>query len=147
MESDQVQAGEKSQQFKIALDGREAVLSSDEVLVTKQEREGFAVESDGGLSVALVTVLDDELVDEGFARELVNKIQNMRKSSGLEVTDRITVALRTTDRVSLAASKHDEFIKSETLADELKLTLGEGADDAQEWNINGEKTSISVMKV
>ena len=145
--SEEVVQGERSQQFKIALDGREVVLSTEEVLVIRQEREGFAVESDGALSVALVTELDDDLVDEGFARELVNKIQNMRKSNGLEVTDRITVALRSTERVSQAVSKHDEFIMAETLADELKFSSGEEIDDAQEWNINGEKTSISVVKV
>ena len=143
-DSGQVQAGEKSQEFKIALDGREVVLSMEEVLVIRQEREGFAVESDGGLSVALVTVLDDELLDEGFARELVNKIQNMRKSSGLEVTDRIRVTLDSTERVKQAAQRHDEFIRSETLADELKFT--QAAGNAQEWNINGEEAFITVKK-
>jgi isoleucyl-tRNA synthetase len=109
------------------------------------EKDGFAVESGGDLSVALVTELSEELVQEGFARELVNKIQNMRKSSGFEVTDRIKVTLNSTERVKLAAQKHDEFIRSETLADELKFT--QAAGNAKEWNINGEKTSISVVKV
>ena len=143
--SDQVREGEQTGEFKIALEGREVVLSSEEVQVVRMEKEGFAVESGGDLSVALVTELSEELVQEGFARELVNKIQNMRKGSGFEVTDRIRVTVDSTEPVKLAAQKHDEFIRSETLADELKFT--QAAGNAKEWNINGEKTSISVVKV
>jgi isoleucyl-tRNA synthetase len=144
LDSEAVQAGEKSQQFKFALDGREIVLSSDEVLVTKQEREGFAFESDGGLSVALGTILNDDLVDEGFARELVNKIQNMRKSSGLEVIDRINIVVDATDPVRKAAEIHEQFILNETLANSIQFNVN--PNDAQEWNINGEKASIAVKK-
>lgn len=143
-DSESVQQGEKAQEFKIDLGGREVVLSGEEVLVIKQEREGFAVESDGGLSVALVTVLDDDLLDEGFARELVNKIQNMRKSSGLEVTDRINLVLDTVDPVKKAAQIHEQFILNETLADGLQF---DACPDGQEWNINGEKAFIAVVKV
>ncbi len=146
MASAEVQAGEKAGKFVVALEGGEVVLSEDEVLVIKQEREGFAVESDGGLSVALVTDLDEELVHEGYARELINKIQNMRKASGFEITDRIVVALSSTEQVEKAAQKHNEFIRAETLADELKLSVNSD-DNVQEWNINGEKTKISVVKV
>jgi len=132
--------------LEVAFDGRKVVLSDEEVEVVRLEKEGFAVESDGPLSVALATDLSDDLVQEGFARELVNKIQNMRKTSGLEVTDRIKVTLDSTERVKQAARRHDEFIRSETLADSLDFS-GPGDGDAKEWNINGEKTSISVAKV
>jgi isoleucyl-tRNA synthetase len=146
LDSEAVKDFSKSRQLEVAFDDRKVVLSDQEVEVVRLEKEGFAVESDGALSVALMTDLSEELIQEGFARELVNKIQNMRKSSGLQVTDRIRVTLDSSERVKEAAQRHDEFIRSETLAEVLEFA-GIDPTDAREWNINGEKTSISVVKV
>jgi isoleucyl-tRNA synthetase len=130
----------------LAIGDSKIVLSGEEIEIMTDDAPGYAFESDRGVAVVLNTELDDELLDEGFARELVNKIQNMRKTSGLEVTDRIRVTLDSTERVKSAARRHDEFIRSETLADRLEFA-GIESGEAREWNINGERTSISVVKV
>ncbi len=127
-------------------DGAEYRLTDEDVQVVRNEKEGYAVESEGGVTIALVTELTGELIEEGFARELVNKIQNMRKTSGFEVTDRIMVALDAPEAIRKAADHYSEFIRRETLADKLEFvdTLPE---QAREWNINGEKASIALAKV
>jgi len=136
-----------SRRITFAVDNREVVLTDEEVEVSRQEKDGFAVESDGALSVVLVTDLTRELIDEGFARELVSKIQNMRKATGLEVTDHILVTLRTSERVEQAARGYDEFIRHETLAEKLLFVDKPESGNAKEWDINGERTAISVAKV
>ena len=97
--------------------------------------------------VALVTELTDELIAEGFAREMVNKIQNMRKSSGLEVTDLICVFVHTTDRVKKAVQQHDGFIRHETLADKMEFSDTGEPEGSTRWDINGEQAAIAVSKV
>jgi len=127
-------------------DGQSFVLTEEEVEVIRNEREGFAVESDGGLMIAISTELTEELVNEGFAREIVNKIQNMRKSSGFEVTDRINVTVASGERLRSAAQRYEEFIRRETLADSITFVDSSAANGATEWNINGEKSAIAVAK-
>jgi len=136
-------------EFSINLDtGTPIMLSSDEVEIKQIERDGFAVEADGDLTIALATELTEELRDEGYAREMINKIQNMRKTSGFDVTDRIRVRVFSTDRLVSAASKHKEFISRETLAQELEFTTGEETvSGTRGWNINGEQTAISIDRV
>jgi isoleucyl-tRNA synthetase len=133
--------------LKLDLDGHIVTLGPDDVLISKNEKDGYAVESDGGVTVALTTTLTEELIDEGFAREMVNKIQNMRKSSGFEVTDHISIRVRSTDRLKVAAKKHDEFIRKETLANRLEFVDNDKLAGATEWDINGEKTEIWLAKV
>jgi isoleucyl-tRNA synthetase len=133
--------------LSLSVDGEAVALDLDDVEIIRHEKEGFAVESDGPLTVALITALDDELLDEGFARETVNKIQNMRKTSGLEVTDRIAVLMKPTDRLKIALEAHQEFICRETLAERLDFSDSVNGDDARTWNINGEEAVISVAKI
>ncbi|MEP0829275.1 MAG: isoleucine--tRNA ligase, partial [bacterium] len=102
--------------------GSEVKLTPEELEVQKLEKEGLAVESDGGVTVALDTAIDDNLRDEGFAREMVNKIQNMRKSSGFEVTDRISVLVKTEEPLLSAVLRYNDYICQETLADQIDLT-------------------------
>ena len=136
-----------SGKLTIELDGRQVVLGEEDVQVIKQERDGFAVESDGPVSVALVTEITEELADEGIARELVNKIQNVRKSSGFEVTDHIRLKLSSSERLLKAARKHEDFIQRETLAEVIDFVADDELEGVQQWNINGEKTAIAVTKV
>jgi len=96
---------------------------------------------------ALLTELSEDLLDEGFAREMVNKIQNMRKSSGFEVTDFIIVRINSTERLTSAATRYDEFIRRETLSNKIEYLEKDSLENFTEWNINGEKTAISVTKV
>jgi isoleucyl-tRNA synthetase len=134
---------------KIAVDssGPPLTLTTEDVEITATQKDGFAVESDGPLSVAIVTALTPELIDEGFAREMVNKIQNMRKTSGFDVTDRISVRVTSSDRLKSAARRYEEFIKTETLAQKLEFTDTPAPNGSTEWNINGEKASIAVARV
>jgi isoleucyl-tRNA synthetase len=132
--------------LKLELEGKTVELGEEDLDVGEKEKEGFIVESENEYKVALCTVLTEELKDEGFARELVNKIQNMRKSAGFEVMNRIKVDIKTTPRLYSAIEVFDEYIKSETLAEEITKS-GEKGEFSKEWDINGEKAQISVARV
>lgn len=107
--------------------------------------EGFAVESENGYQVALKLALTEELKDEGFARELVNKIQTQRKESGFQVTDRIKITMQVSDRLRKAVAGFKDYIQKETLADDI--ILQEKESDLKSWDINGEKAYIGLQKV
>ncbi len=127
--------------------GSEVKLTPEELEVQKLEKEGLAVESDGGVTVALDTAIDDNLRDEGFAREMVNKIQNMRKSSGFEVTDRISVLVKTEEPLLSAVLRYNDYICQETLADRIDLTDNMPKDNgAKDWNVNGINAEIAVIR-
>jgi isoleucyl-tRNA synthetase len=121
-------------------------LSREEVEVVSLEKEGYAVEVDGQLTVALVVKVTEELLDEGFAREMVNKIQNMRKTTGLEVTDRITIRYSSGERLKVATSRYEEFIRRETLAEKIEYIDQTPFDGSTSWNVNGEAAEIAVVK-
>jgi isoleucyl-tRNA synthetase len=132
-------------ELKLAVDSRTFHFDREDVEVRLASKEGFAVASDGSYTVALTTGITPELRDEGFARELVNKIQNMRKEADFNVTDRISVYLETTEPVKVASSAFGDYIKSETLADTIEFDkLPDGF--SRDWNINGEKATIVIRK-
>lgn len=127
--------------------GAEVKLTAEEMEVQKLEKEGLAVESDGPVTVALDTTIDETLRDEGYAREMVNKIQNMRKSSGFNVTDRISVLVKTEEPLQSAVRRHGDYICQETLADRIDLTDNMPKDNgAKDWNINGINAEIAVIR-
>ena len=121
-------------------------LGAEDVEVIRNDIEGFAVETDTVVTIALVTELNQELIDEGFAREIVNKIQNMRKTSGFDVTDHIRVRVVSSDTLKTAADKYSDFIKSETLAEAVDFVDKAPDDNFMDWNINGEKAAIAVAR-
>ncbi len=132
-------------ELKLTVDGRTFHFDREEVEVRLTGKEGFAVASDGSYTVALTTGITPELRDEGFARELVNKIQNMRKEADFNVTDRIKVYLSTTEAVTTASGVYDDYIKRETLADAIEFDeLPDGF--SRDWSINGEKATIVIRK-
>ncbi len=133
--------------IKLDVSGTEIELSTDDLIITKNEKDSFAVDSTDGITVALKTEINDNLRDEGFAREIVNKVQNMRKSSGFEVTDRIEILVDTIDPLKSALDKYRDTICSETLADNMKL-IDPHPDETEgkSWNINGVKAEIAVIK-
>lgn len=145
--SDAVRQFEQSGKLNFQVDGAQVVLAAEDVEIQKTEKEGFAVESNGPRMVALETALTQDLIDEGFARELVNKIQNMRKSSGFDVTDHITVSVRGTAPLRAATGKFEEFIRQETLARSIEFLDNGALDGATQWNINGEQAEIAVRKL
>jgi len=146
LDSETVKQFARSKQMSFELDGRRIVLTDEDVDVTKSEKAGYAVESEGPITVTLITELTEELIGEGFAREMVNKIQNMRKSCGFDVTDYVNVRVSSSERLKMAAMKHYEFIRRETLARKIEFTDRESVGDGREWNINGEKAAIAVTK-
>jgi isoleucyl-tRNA synthetase len=123
-----------------------AVVEPSDVEIGTTSREGFAVQSDGSLSVALDTALTDELIDEGFAREMINKIQFMRKEAGFDVVDRINVTFEADDRLKTAMERFSSRVAEETLAESISEGKGEG-ELQREWDVNGEWARIAVERV
>ncbi len=113
---------EREGSLAIVIEGQEIALTLEDVEITSQDIPGWAVASEGGLTVALDITLTDELYNEGLARELVNRIQNLRKDSGLEVTDRIRLVVENSDRLVSAIEGNREYICDETLAEEFEVT-------------------------
>ena len=115
-----IQAFERQGTKEITLDGEKLTLTLDDVEITSQDIEGWLVaSSSAGLVVALDATITDELRAEGIARELVNRIQNLRKDTGLEVTDRIRILLQKQDTLEKAVRANEAYIKAETLANEI----------------------------
>ena len=126
------------------LDGEPFTLSEEHVLITIDSKEGFDVESHEGLFIILDTQLTDELIEEGFVREFISRIQQMRKANDYEMMDHIRIFYTATETLTKAIENHAEFIKSETLADELVCEIKEGM---KEETLNGEATSLFVERV
>jgi isoleucyl-tRNA synthetase len=105
----------------VEINGKIITLEKSDVEITSQDIEGWLVASSGALTVALDVTLTDDLKKEGIARELVNRIQNLRKDSGFELTDRITVQFQKDEHIINAINKNLEYIKTETLTDELEI--------------------------
>ncbi len=125
----------------------QVVLTADDLLIETAQKEGLYTVSDNGVSVTLDTVLTEELIEEGYVRELISKIQTMRKEADFCVTDHITITLDGDKAVTQPAEKNRALILAETLGE--TLTIGPAGEDAyaKEWDINGVKTLLSVKKV
>jgi len=130
--------------YSFTVDGAEVALTEEDLLIEPRQKEGFVVETEGGVGVILETTLTDELIEEGFVRELISKIQTMRKEAGFEVMDHIRFALAGNDRLGGVVQRNADEIKSEVLADEIGDTL---SGYQKEWDINGEKAVLSVQKL
>ena len=144
--NDVVEAFERGEQVAFEVDGTAVTLSKEDVLTEPMQKEGFTALEDKGVTVVLDTTLTPELVQEGYAREVISKIQTMRKDTDFEVTDRIDVRYSCGDTLASAIDASREMIMNGVLA----LTLDrEEADDsfiAKEWDVNGEKAVISIRK-
>ena len=126
----------------IIVGGAEEVLEKDDLLVEAAQMEGYISESDRGITVVLDTNLTDELIEEGFVREIISKIQTMRKDSGFEVTDHIYVYQDENDKIKEIIKRNAEQIKKEVLAD--NIFIGEMKGHTAEWKINGESVMFGV---
>lgn len=122
----------------------DVVLETSDLLIETEQKEGYFTLSDKGVTVALSTVLSPELIDEGFARELVSKIQTMRKEANFNVTDHINITMSGSDKVTEVARRMKESISGDTLAD--SLVCAEPCGYVKRWNINGEHVSIGLEK-
>ena len=112
---------EQNGALDVEINGKNITLDRGDVEITSQDIEGWLVANEGALTVALDVTITDELRSEGIARELVNRIQNLRKDSGFEVTDRIDVQLQKEDNIVRAINTNLEYIKTETLTEELEI--------------------------
>jgi isoleucyl-tRNA synthetase len=113
---------ERQKEIELQVNGEVTMISLEEVEILSQDIEGWLVASGNGLTVALDVTLNEELINEGIARELVNRIQNLRKDSGLEVTDRIVINLQDGNHLSKAVHDNLDYIKTETLTNTINLT-------------------------
>ena len=126
------------------VDGTPVELAEEDLLIEMVKQEGFVTEADNGVTVVLDTNLSEELLEEGFVREVVSKIQSMRKEAGFEVTDHITFSYKGSDKAADIIGRNEAAIAGDVLADEVKA--GEVAGYEKEWNINGEKVTLGVEK-
>ena len=117
-------------------------LNKDNLLVTMQGKEGYAFAGSGTIGVILDTTITEELKNEGYVREIISKVQNLRKDSGFEVLDRIYLYVSGNDMLEKVIKDNEETIKKETLA--LDVIVRENMEHAEEYNINGEKLNIAV---
>ena len=131
-------------ELKLDIDGESIVLLEEDLLIETAQTEGFVSEQDNEITVVLDTNLTEELIEEGFVREIISKIQTMRKEAGFEVTDRITVYAKDNDRILEILAANEETVKSEVLADEIVKGHTEGYE--KEWNINGQTVSMGVKR-
>src|SRR5262249_43176378 len=131
--------------FSTEINGTPITLTREDVAIAAQSIEGWLVESGGGFTVALDTTLTPELINEGLAREFVNRVQNMRKDAGFEVTDRIRIHFEAPSRVAEAGQRLCDYMKSETLA--TQVTAGrDSAEHWEKWDIDGEPCKIGISK-
>ena len=121
-------------------------LGSDGLEITRTGLEGWSVETEDGLSVALDTELSPELVKEGLAREFVNRIQNMRKEADFDVVDRITIGFEGSEKLEEAVESMKDYIKSETLAEEIETHELEVSDFIKSWEIGDGESTISIRR-
>ncbi|MCL2593459.1 MAG: class I tRNA ligase family protein, partial [Defluviitaleaceae bacterium] len=135
----------KSSSAKFEIDGTEIELSIDDVLFETAQIEGFVSESDKGITVVIDTNLSEELIEEGFVREIISKLQTMRKEAGFEVLDRILVNYTGSSKISEIFNNNQEEIKSAVLCDEITEKTNQDGY-SKEWNINGEKAEFTVIK-
>jgi len=136
---------ETTGELKIEVDGNVEALTKDDLLIDSKQLEGFEGAADKGITVILDTNLTPELIEEGFVRELVSKLQTMRKDSGFEVMDNICVYLAGNETVKGVAQRNAEKIMSDVLAKDI--VFEEAFDAYKEWDINGEKVNLGVKKL
>jgi isoleucyl-tRNA synthetase len=146
MSSAEVMQLDQTGSFSTELNGTAVTIVREDVTIAAQSIEGWLVESGEGLIVALDTTLTPELVNEGLAREFVNRVQNMRKDAGFSVTDRIRIYFESSDKMSGAISRMSDYIKSETLAMQIQ-TGRDSAEHWEKWDIDGEPCEIGISKV
>ncbi|MBZ9777646.1 isoleucine--tRNA ligase [Psychroflexus sp. CAK8W] len=144
MEAKDITDLEKNKSIELEVNGKKTSISIDEVEILSQDIEGWLVASGNGLTVALDVTLNEELVNEGIARELVNRIQNLRKDSGLEVTDRINIELQEDEKISKAVHQNLDYIKTETLTNAINLTTN--VKNGLEIEFDDVKTVLAIEK-
>ena len=143
LSQEEIVAFEQAGELKLDIDGQAVVVEAADVDIINEDIPGWLVANDGNLTVALEVELNDYLRNEGMARELINRIQNMRKDCGLEITDRINVTVSPDDKVKAAVESFAGYIKGQVLADNIELADNDGT----EVDLDELKVKIKVCKI
>ena len=148
LSSEEIYSLQKQGSLTVIIQGVEYLIKPEDVEIIHEDIQGWLVESDGQFTVALDTALTDELIDEGLAREFVNRVQNLRKDSGFEVTDRILITHSSSVRLAQALERMSEYVKQETLAVEINMVSSEkiASLGVMSEDVNGESCTIAVEK-
>ena len=141
-----VSAFENGETLKFNIDGTDIELAQSDVLTETEQKPGLMAQSEAGITVVLDTNLTDELVAEGYARELVSKVQQWRKDLGLELTDRITLGIEVEPAVMNALNSFADMIRSTVLADEITAGAVDGAE-SKSVDLNGKQATAYLRKV
>lgn len=128
----------------VILGGESVLITADDVEITRKVHEGWIAMNAGAVTIALDTELSEELILEGIARELVNKINTMRRQANFAVTDRVRIRVGTSEKVKQALLIHGDYVRDEVLAIEIDYAY---SPDSTQWDINGEPTAILIEKV
>ncbi|MCB0433350.1 MAG: class I tRNA ligase family protein, partial [Mangrovimonas sp.] len=142
--SEDIKKIEQNGEIDVVINGKNTTLGLADVEISSQDIEGWLVANEGGFTVALDVTINDELKGEGIARELVNRIQNLRKDSGFEVTDRIDVKIQKDNNLVTAVQTNIEYIKTETLTEELEII--EIVDNGIEIAFDDVNTKLFIQK-
>lgn len=132
-------------ELSFEVNGEEVILKEEDLLISSEQMEGFVSATDNNLTVVLDTNLSPELIEEGFVREIISKLQTMRKEAGFDVVDTITVSVSGNERIADIMNNNSDKICSEVLAE--KITFGELIGYTKEWTLNGENVSLAVKKL
>ena len=130
--------------LKLDINGQEVTLFREDLLIESAQMPGYVSENDNGITVVMDTNLSEELLEEGFVREIISKVQTMRKEAGFEVMDKIAVSYEGTEKAEKVFADNASTIADETLA--LEVTKAAPAGYTKEWKINGEAVTIGVEK-
>ena len=144
--NDVVDAFNRGENVTFTLDGTEVTLSRDDVLTEATQKPGFSAQTEGEVTVVVDCNLTPELIAEGYQREMVSKLQNMRKDAGFEVSDRIEVTYEAGDELATAIEAGRDFIMQSVLATSFARAAAPEGAVSQEWDLNGKKAVLSVRK-
>ena len=144
LEQNDIQKIEREGKISLEIENKSIILELQDVEISSQDIEGWLVASSGPLTVALDITIDEELKQEGIARELVNRIQNLRKDSGFEVTDKIDIRILKDGLVERAVKSNISYIKNETLTSELNFE--EQMEDGVAISFDDVNTKLSIQK-
>jgi isoleucyl-tRNA synthetase len=137
---------ERGNEIKLTISDEQIAIGKGDVEIISSEISGWVVENDGGVTVALDTELNDNLIAEGLAREFINRIQNMRKDAGFEVTDKIKIKFNGSDQIISAVNSFKEYISNETLAENIASVKSFNGSVKQDWDIGEYQCSIQIVK-
>ena len=144
---EEIYAIESGGKVELNIDGEKLAVTPDDVEIISTEIKGWVVESEGGVTVAIDTELTSELIDEGIAREFVNRIQNMRKDAGFDVTDRIKIFFNGSEKLVNAVISFKNYVSTETLAENVSKGEGFEGNHKQDWKIGEYDCTIQIKKV